>query len=286
MSRGTWIFLLILGACAAPVVDSRRAGDRLPRQGDEIVVCGQLFHTGTRVVLWTDPGGFDAYRPHRHLDEGNREPTRGKGAARYGTFRQNLPASIDARVRQQGWSLDDLSAVVRQIVVHYDAAGTSARCFEILHDVRGLSAHFMLDTDGTIYQTLDCKERAWHAGPANDVSVGIEIANRGAYADRSAAGEGPVVEGKIHDTTLYQTPFTDEQYAALAKLCVALTRVLPRIQRDFPRDDSGRVIQTVLARSGSGFEGILGHYHVTRAKVDPGPAFDWARFAAQMKEVE
>jgi N-acetylmuramoyl-L-alanine amidase len=32
------------------------------REGDEIVVAGQFFHTGTKVVLWMDPGGYDAYR--------------------------------------------------------------------------------------------------------------------------------------------------------------------------------------------------------------------------------
>ncbi|MEM9559092.1 MAG: N-acetylmuramoyl-L-alanine amidase, partial [Planctomycetota bacterium] len=35
--------------------------------------------------------------------------------------------------------------------------------------------------DGTIYQTLDVTERAWHATKANSRSVGIEIAQIGAY---------------------------------------------------------------------------------------------------------
>ena len=34
----------------------------------------------------------------------------------------------------------------------------------------------MLDVDGTIYQTLDVKERAWHATTSNTRAVGIEIA--------------------------------------------------------------------------------------------------------------
>jgi len=38
-----------------------------------------------------------------------------------------------------------------------------SQCFKVLHDHRDLSVHFMLDLDGTIYQTLDLKERAWHA---------------------------------------------------------------------------------------------------------------------------
>src|SRR5581483_12327960 len=38
-----------------------------PRKGDEIVVAGKFFHTGTRVVLWMDPGGYDAYRVERRF---------------------------------------------------------------------------------------------------------------------------------------------------------------------------------------------------------------------------
>jgi N-acetyl-anhydromuramyl-L-alanine amidase AmpD len=39
----------------------------------------------------------------------------------------------------------------------------------------------MLDLDGTLYQTLDLKESAWHATIANGRSIGVEIANMGAY---------------------------------------------------------------------------------------------------------
>ncbi len=27
----------------------------------------------------------------------------------------------------------------------------------------------------------------------------------------------------------------------------------------------------------AGFEGVIGHYHITKRKIDPGPAFDWER---------
>ena len=47
----------------------------------------------------------------------------------------------------------------------------------------------MLDIDGTIYQTLDLKERAWQATKANSRSIGIEIANIGAYAPRGTDAE-------------------------------------------------------------------------------------------------
>src|ERR1043166_7848094 len=52
---------LLLPACAP------RPGAELPRRGDEIMVCGRLFHTGAPVVLWTDPGGYDAYRTEKRF---------------------------------------------------------------------------------------------------------------------------------------------------------------------------------------------------------------------------
>src|SRR5580704_10297286 len=44
-----------------------RPGTFEPRRGDEIAVAGQLVHTGTPVVLWLDPGGYDAYRVERRF---------------------------------------------------------------------------------------------------------------------------------------------------------------------------------------------------------------------------
>ena len=95
--------------------------------------------------------------------------------------RKGLTDAELERVRGGGWDLPLLQRVVDQFVIHFDARGTSRRCFEVLHDLRGLSVHFMLDLDGTIYQTLDLKEGAWHATIANGRSIGIEIANIGAY---------------------------------------------------------------------------------------------------------
>src|SRR5258706_12374295 len=42
-------------------------GTFAPRQGDEIVVAGKFVHTGTPVVLWMDPEGYDAYRVERRF---------------------------------------------------------------------------------------------------------------------------------------------------------------------------------------------------------------------------
>jgi N-acetyl-anhydromuramyl-L-alanine amidase AmpD len=37
-----------------------------------------------------------------------------------------------------------------------------------------VSAHFVIDRDGTVYQLLDLSETAWHASAVNARSVGIE----------------------------------------------------------------------------------------------------------------
>src|SRR5690606_3292917 len=92
---------------------------------------------------------------------------------RYGLRGRNWPDETLEQIRGGGWSLEQLQAQVDQFVIHYDVAGTARRCFEILHDHRGLSVHYLLDVDGKIYQPLALKERAWHAGTANDRSVGI-----------------------------------------------------------------------------------------------------------------
>lgn len=278
--------VLSVGGCAS------RPGDQLARRGDEIVVAGQYFHTGTPVVLWTDPGGYDAYRVERRFvpyEESSWEATgkdvRNKPSTpnRYGLrFAGSLDEGTRERVRGGGWTLDDCRDRIDQFVIHYDVCGTSRTCFRVLHDMRGLSVHFMLDIDGTIYQTLDVKERAWHATTSNDRSVGIEIANIGAYTQREQAGtRNPLAEwyakdesgrtriaipsrlgdggvktpgyvarpardepvvGEIQGRELTMYDLTPEQYAALEKLTAALCVALPKIRCDYPRDEAGNLI--------------------------------------------
>ncbi|RMF84551.1 MAG: N-acetylmuramoyl-L-alanine amidase, partial [Planctomycetota bacterium] len=268
------------------------------------------------VVLWTDPGGYDAYRAHRHFEPDEWRPSDAlyDSPVRFGSFRRKLPEGIAETVRTSGWTLPLLQQCVDQFVYHYDVCGTSRRCFKVLHDIRGLSVHFMLDVDGTIYQTLDVKERAWHAGAANNRSVGIEIANIGAYGDDERAildewydrdpngrtritfpaslGETGVrtpgfvarpsrnepITGVIQGRRLTQYDLTDEQYDSLIKLTATLCRVLPKLTPQAPRDADGRVRDHVFSPDElDAYSGLLGHWHVSKSKVDPGPAFDWER---------
>jgi N-acetylmuramoyl-L-alanine amidase len=306
-------------ALAAIIIGATVSGCRAPatpidpgsRRGEEIRAAGRLFSVGTRVVLWNDPGGYDAYSRRCRFDPSRAAPRDAPDRlARFGSQRGSLPADVALRVKEQGWSIEDLRRVVSQVVVHFDACGTSRRCFEVLHDIRGLSCHFLLDLDGTIYQTLDLKERAWHASQANERSIGIEIANVGAYADagplarwftRDANGSRMIVppadrgelpadfvarpsratpaRGRVQGKDLIQYDFTEEQYVALGKLLAALCAIFPRIEPEAPRGDDGRILDRAFASDDElhAFHGIIGHWHVTTDKVDPGPAFDWER---------
>ncbi len=298
------------------------AGTSLPRRGDEIVVAGRMFHTGTPVVLWMDPGGYDAYRVERRfspVDEASWETSKVAVAGlttpnRYGSRTIGLTPEQIERTRGGGWDLPTLQSVVDQFVLHFDVTGTSRQCFKVLHDLRGLSVHFMLDLDGTIYQTLDLKEKAWHATISNGRSVGIEIANIGAYAPGARApldewyqadGRGrprivvparlgtnglrtpgfvgrparpQPVAGTIQGQSLVQYDFTPEQYRALIRLTATLSTVFPKLRCDYPRDAAGNLVTKKLPEAElARYAGVLGHYHVQSNKVDPGPAFQWDR---------
>jgi N-acetylmuramoyl-L-alanine amidase len=283
------------------------------RAGDEIAIAGRWFHTGARVIPWSDPNGYNAYLERSFFQPTRASPTEAPDRIRrYGPARGGLPPEVARRVNDEGWTLEVLQRVVSQVVIHFDACGTSRRCFEVLHDIRGLSCHFLIDLDGTIYQTLDVKERAWHASQANDSSVGIEIANIGAYAPGAEAAvlaawytsdargprgtppdsaRGPLsrdfvirparaelISGVVNSRQLVQYDFTEEQYTALARLLTTLRQALPRIRLAAP-EENGRVRDHAFDSDQElfAFEGLLGHCHVTRDKVDPGPAFDWRR---------
>jgi len=318
--RSHYLGLAIVAALLTGCSFAPKPGTIAPRHGDEIVVAGQLVHTGTRVILWMDPGGYDAYRVERRfspLDKSNWETSQAEVKElttpnRYGLRRDGLSAQELERVRGGGWDLPTLQGVVDQFVIHFDACGTSRQCFKVLQDRRDLSVHFMLDLDGTIYQTLDLKERAWHATSSNTRSVGIEIANIGAYGATEKNpleewyapgpdgqtritipgqfGDGGIrtpdfighparpepVSGVIQSQKLVQYDFTPQQYRALARLTAALCRVFPKITCDYPRDEHGQLIQQKLSPEQlKNYHGLLGHFHIQTDKVDPGPAFNW-----------
>ncbi len=273
---------------------------------DAIVIAGLHFSIGAPVVLWTDPGGYSAYGTEPFFDAEPRPD--GPTGLRY------RPGRKQGDVDRVEPSLSELAASVDQFVLHFDVCGVSRQCFKVLQDIRGLSVHFMLDIDGTLYQTLDLRETAWHARQANPRSIGVEIANMGAYPPSKSStldewyvqdetgwriaiperlGDGGVatldfvgrparaerIGGSVQGEEFEQFDFTPQQYDTLIKLSAVLCRLLPKLEPDAPRDASGRVRTDALSpEEFADFHGILGHNHVTREKYDPGPAMDWERF--------
>lgn len=323
-----FVLVLSLALGLTSISFAGKPGEELPRSGDEIIVCGKLFHTGAPVVTWLDPGGYDAYRVERRFSPIEESDWRTSEEAakldtpnRYSLRKETLTPEQIEKLRGGGWSLDELQGVVDQFVMHYDVCGASRQCFKILHDHRCLSVHFMLDVDGTIYQTLDLKERAWHATTSNGRSIGVEIAQIGAYSAKSKStleqwytkdendlvrlafpgwlvtdlrnpdfvghpARPEIIVGEIQDTMLYQYDFTPEQYDSLTKLTATLCQVFPKMKCEYPADEAGEVIPRVLPEAQlRDFQGVMGHYHIQANKTDPGPAFDWKRVVGGAKEI-
>lgn len=130
------------------------------------------------------------------------------------------------------------------VVLHYTAMASCAEALERLCDPAAeVSAHYLIDGDGTVLSLVAETERAWHAGAGawageedvNSRSIGIELVNPG------------------------DQPFPEPQMRALETL-----------------------LADVLARHGLSPQAVIGHSDMAPArKGDPGPRFDWRRLALQ-----
>lgn len=130
------------------------------------------------------------------------------------------------------------------IVIHYtgmpDTDGARARLCDPLAEV---SAHWLIDLDGTTEPLVPEDRRAWHAGAGswmgrgdvNSHSIGIELANPG------------------------DQPFPEPQMAALETL-----------------------LRGIMDRWSIPAHRVIGHSDMAPGrKSDPGPRFDWGRLARQ-----
>jgi hypothetical protein len=244
-----------------------------------IVVCGQKFDIGTRVVLWDEPSGLCAYdtKSYETQDRKTGEIVVVSGKR----YKSRLVLGGTPK-------LEKLKKIVWQFALHHSGLYRSRDTFEVLQQ-RGLSVHFICDDDGTLYQTLDVRERAYHIGGNNAMSVGVEIDSRATAGQRPDAydevhqrkykvGPRQIRSDTIHGVKMKGFDYSDGQYAALVKLAKGLARIFPLIRPDFPRGADGKIIKAEL-KDPKSFKGFICHYHVTRTKIDP-LAFDYARFLA------
>jgi len=135
---------------------------------------------------------------------------------------------------------------VSMIVLHYTGMADGQAALERLCDpVAEVSAHYLVDEDGTIHRLVAEDKRAWHAGKSrwrgigdvNSASIGIEIVNPG------------------HE--LGYRPFSEEQIDALIPLVARI------------KESHG------ITRGN-----VVGHSDIApMRKQDPGELFPWSRLA-------
>jgi N-acetylmuramoyl-L-alanine amidase len=85
-------------------------------------------------------------------------------------------------------NFDSRAMPITMIVLHYTGMESAQAAIDRLRDPEAkVSAHYLVDEDGTILRMVDEEKRAWHAGRShwrgitdvNSASVGIEIVNPG-----------------------------------------------------------------------------------------------------------
>jgi N-acetylmuramoyl-L-alanine amidase len=141
---------------------------------------------------------------------------------------------------------DARPGAVDMLLLHYTGMQSAAAALDRLCSPEAkVSAHYLIDEDGTVWRLVDEERRAWHAGVSswrgrrdiNGASIGIELVNPG------------------HENG-YRA-FPEAQMAALEAL---------------GRDIIGR--HPIPPRH------VLGHSDVApQRKTDPGELFDWPRLA-------
>lgn len=249
----------------------------------KIWVAGRGFDVEARVVRWDEGPRYDAHAKfcigpgaERCLDgktpygdkAKNRKPNRFRYRPALQRYRDNIP-------------LEAAQAVVRKFVLHHDGCRDAEMCFKVLHNERGLSCHFILDSDGTIYQTLDLAYMGFHAAGFNAGSIGIEMCNRGdakkwpGYYKKDKIKRGTTTV-RVHGHVYKCYKFTDQQNDAMKALAKGLQRALPNLPLEYPQDSPGHQAWSEIPNVRF-FNGYLGHYHTTRRKWDPG-AFDFKDF--------
>tara|TARA_Y100000034_G_scaffold137014_1_gene218477 strand:- start:29645 stop:30538 length:894 start_codon:yes stop_codon:yes gene_type:complete len=162
------------------------------------------------------------------------------------------------------------------IATHWDVALSAASCYNILRK-KGISTHFAIDNDGTIYQFVDTNHACWHAGirVVNNKSIGIDLSN--AYYtkynkiyERRGFGPRPIVtDSVIHGRKLGDhLGFYGVQIQAYSALVDALCSHYG-IPLQSPEDAAGNALYAVHKEASKGkFKGVVSHFHLTRRKID------------------
>lgn len=160
------------------------------------------------------------------------------------------------------------------IIIHYTAGGSLNSSWNAL-DRSGLSAHLLIDRDGTIVQMGDFNRRTNHAGKSqwnslswlNNHSIGIEVCN---YGWLPKQGDGVFKRTKAQGAT---PAFSADQV------------IVASHKNGWPKDfgweiypdvqlEAAEAVCRALVAAYSSITDIVGHDEVSpERKQDPGPAY-------------
>ena len=217
-------------------LEDYRPPKRYKRKGEKsIIYNGEKFSIDwQKIILWNERGGF---------------------GCKEGTYHD--------------WSDKPLRKPI-QFVNHWDATLSSERCAKIIAK-RGLSMHFLIDNDGTIYQTLDIQHAAFQAGSRfwNNNSIGVEISNafytkyQNWYASKGF-GKRPLMEGYTLNGRRVETHlgFYPVQLEALGALWKAISKATG-INLDIC-EVKGYCEDCAKGK----FNGFINHFNLTKKKID------------------
>ena len=188
---------------------------------------------------------------------------------------------------------NDVKAVIKQFVIHHDGCMSAEMCFNVVQNERGLSVHFLLDNDGTIYQTIDLGLMAYHAADWNLYSIGIELCNFGDAKQRPAYYDHVTIADqkrekevvKINKNPLLAFTYNKAQMQSLSALSRELLKLLPNLPAEYPQSSPGQQSWDTMPDANQQREryaGYVGHYHLTAQKWDPGP-FDFKQFCTGLR---
>lgn len=256
---------------------------KTPGVKSEILIGGVRFPVSgdVNVVTYADEGAYSFYT----MDSPDGMPMFG---GRY--EKPGVPVK----------TLDQLFEVLHQLVIHTDLSQDSAGCFRALVG-RSLSTHFMVEWDGMVWQPLDIMHCGYHAGDANQKSIGLDVNNvmhnlerepetptgdmQGGYpknhprfAEMSKKEFTRPVSDKmeINGPGVRAFGYTDAQYTGLIELLKVLRDRFKNLAAQYPVDAKGDVVTRVLDDP-AGFNGFMAHWQWEAQRWDPGPGFDFQR---------
>jgi hypothetical protein len=162
------------------------------------------------------------------------------------------------------------------LCLHWTGSENSIQQLYRTLDSRELGVEFAIDREGIVWQFCDpMTVDTFDAGYVNARSVGVEIVNYGFVAHgREPPGDWMqtrgVYECELRGKRRAFARFLLPQLGAALSLADTLTAAIPTITRRVPTEDGHLITETMTPREVQNYSGLIGHYHVSEAKSDPG----------------